>query len=236
MADKTSAEPMYIMIYRDIRDKILADMLTPGELLPSENELATLHNVSRVTVRQSFKQLEKEGFVFSRPKRGYFVNKPRMNEFTVPYYKDLDSFQTVYKDVTVIQPDEELQEALQISADRKVVVIPRIRFDDGLPFSYEVLYTPYRKGYPVIESSIKYAVFPELVAEKTSSFGYHIEMEMQVTSAGGEVKKALGCADGEPLMLITQKIISQSGDRSYSKNYMRSPYDKLTGVSGYQYS
>lgn len=235
MTSKAGNEPLYIAIYSDLRNRIVSGEMGPGDILPSENELTGKYGVSRVTARQSLKQLESEGLVFSRPKRGYFVGKPQMDEFTVDYYKGLDDYRYVLRDVTVIVPGEEIRKALAIPPEKKVVVLPRIRYDDDFAFSYEIMYLPYNRGYPSVETSINFAAYPEMAAEKAGSFSFYTEMEMQVTSASGSVTRALDCPEGEPLMLIRRFFIRQGGERiGYGLNYMRSPYDKLHGVSGYR--
>jgi len=230
-----NSKPLYIAIYNDIRDRIVSGDMTPGDLLPSENEFSAQYCVSRVTIRQSLKHLENEGLIFSRPKRGYFVNSPQMTNFSVPFYKDLDDYRVLLKDVTVDNPNEEIQQALGVSSQQKIIILPKVRIDKDFAFSYEIVYSRYSKGYPSIEASIDFAAYPELTYPKVTPFAYYTEMEMSVTAATDDIQKVLNCPEGEPLMLIRRYIVKQSGERSvYIETYMRSPYDKLKGVSGYR--
>jgi len=57
----------------DMRTKIYAGELAPGERLPSEPELMATYQVSRTTVRRALLQLIHEGLVQSRPGVGYYV-------------------------------------------------------------------------------------------------------------------------------------------------------------------
>lgn len=48
--------------------------LKAGEKLPSKRTLATHLNTAVVTVENAYAQLEAEGYLNAREKRGYFVN------------------------------------------------------------------------------------------------------------------------------------------------------------------
>lgn len=70
-----SDEPMYHQIYSYIKDEIMSGRLKCDEKLPSARELAAYLSVSRNPVDTAYEQLVAEGYVYSLPKRGYFVNR-----------------------------------------------------------------------------------------------------------------------------------------------------------------
>ena len=53
--------PVYQRIQNTIRKRIEADQLTPGDVVPSERELAKTHEVSLMTARHALAGLEREG-------------------------------------------------------------------------------------------------------------------------------------------------------------------------------
>ena len=65
--------PLYEYLYRCIREDILSGALAAGERLPSKRALAEHLRISVITVENTYAQLEAEGYVFTRPKRGFFV-------------------------------------------------------------------------------------------------------------------------------------------------------------------
>ena len=67
--------PLYEYLYRRIRADILNGTLAAGERLPSKRALAEHLRVSVITVENAYAQLEAEGYVFTRPKRGFFVSQ-----------------------------------------------------------------------------------------------------------------------------------------------------------------
>ncbi|WP_135549902.1 GntR family transcriptional regulator [Paenibacillus cymbidii] len=68
--------PKYRMLKRELLASIDKGELMPGELMPSENELAERHGLSRQTVRQTFGELEREGRLHRVKGKGTFVAEP----------------------------------------------------------------------------------------------------------------------------------------------------------------
>lgn len=66
-------EPLYVFLYRKIRDDILEGRIKPGEKLPSKRTFAQNLNVGVNTVANAYDQLLSEGYVHSAEKKGYFA-------------------------------------------------------------------------------------------------------------------------------------------------------------------
>lgn len=65
--------PLYEYLYQCIRRDILDGTLAAGERLPSKRALAEHLQISVITVENAYQQLEAEGFLLSRPRRGFFA-------------------------------------------------------------------------------------------------------------------------------------------------------------------
>jgi len=66
-------------ITQRVVESILAQKLAPGERL-GEQELADVFKVSRTLVREALMQLQARGFVEVRPRRGWYVVEPSLEE------------------------------------------------------------------------------------------------------------------------------------------------------------
>lgn len=75
LIDPGKKEPIYEQIYTHIRQEIKNGNLTAGMKLPSCRGLASYLSVSRNTVDMAYGQLMSEGYIESRPKKGYFVSE-----------------------------------------------------------------------------------------------------------------------------------------------------------------
>lgn len=69
----SSGTPLYIQLYRRVREEILSGGLSAGEKLPSLRSLAAETGVSVTTAEQAYGQLLTEGYIVSRPQSGFYV-------------------------------------------------------------------------------------------------------------------------------------------------------------------
>lgn len=77
-----SKEPIYKQIYDQIKTQILTDELTGGQPLPSMRALAKELDVSVITTKRAYEELEKSGFIYSVVGKGSFVSE-QSNEMIV---------------------------------------------------------------------------------------------------------------------------------------------------------
>lgn len=68
-----SKEPIYVQIKEQIKQSVLNQTLHPGEPLPSIRKLAKELQVSVITTKRAYEELEREGFVESVVGRGSFI-------------------------------------------------------------------------------------------------------------------------------------------------------------------
>jgi GntR family transcriptional regulator len=70
---QTDARPMYLQILEQIRARIVAGDWPPGKELPSIRALAAALNVSVITIKRAYLDLETEGVIVTRHGKGSFV-------------------------------------------------------------------------------------------------------------------------------------------------------------------
>ena len=63
------------MVFDQMQELLIRGEWKPGDRLPSENELADMFNVSRITIRQALQKLSVLGLVKTRFGEGSFVKK-----------------------------------------------------------------------------------------------------------------------------------------------------------------
>ena len=71
--DKTSIEPLYVQIYKKIKNSIECGTIKSGVKLPSKRSFAAQLGLSIITVENAYNQLIAEGYIRSVPKKGYFA-------------------------------------------------------------------------------------------------------------------------------------------------------------------
>ena len=65
--------PVYEYLYKCIKDDILSGTLAPGEKLPSKRMFAKNNGTSTITIQNAYDQLISEGYIYTLPKKGYYV-------------------------------------------------------------------------------------------------------------------------------------------------------------------
>ncbi|HBH13497.1 MAG TPA: GntR family transcriptional regulator [Clostridiales bacterium] len=73
LISNASQEPIYEQIATQIRDQIINGTLEEGFLLPSIRGLARELQISVITTKRSYEELEKEGFIETVPGKGSYV-------------------------------------------------------------------------------------------------------------------------------------------------------------------
>ncbi|MEK4629112.1 MAG: GntR family transcriptional regulator [Solibacillus sp.] len=68
-----SKEPIYEQIVLQIKQGILSGEITAGYALPSMRQLAKDLDVSLITTKRSYEELEKQGLIYSVVGKGSFV-------------------------------------------------------------------------------------------------------------------------------------------------------------------
>lgn len=64
---------LYEYVYQQIRDDIVAGRIAAGEHLPSKRAFASHLGISVITIENAYGQLLAEGYICSKPRRGYYA-------------------------------------------------------------------------------------------------------------------------------------------------------------------
>lgn len=83
LISNSSQQPIYEQICNQMKQHIFSGELQEGEMLPSIRSLAKELQISVITTKRAYEELEKEGFIETVPGKGSFVavqNKELMRE------------------------------------------------------------------------------------------------------------------------------------------------------------
>lgn len=230
--------PEYLKIVEAIKSKITSEEVQPGDAIQSENILCEEFNVSRMTVRKGLAVLVNEGYIYSIPGKGNYVCEPNLDLYTLHF----DEMMTTEKkgeeirliEVNVIKPSYEVGFNLEIPENKHVIVVKRIFVSDGLVKAYDIKYIPYYRGIPIVEKEIRYATFPEMVAKKNSIFAMTKKLKIRAIAAKGEVSHILDVLDGEPLLVVEQKLLDEKDHPiGWGLMYFTGEYTGLEAIASF---
>ena len=71
---KNGNDSLYHYLYNCIKKDITSRKISADERLPSKRSLAQTLGVSVITVENAYAQLLAEGYIYSLPKKGFFVS------------------------------------------------------------------------------------------------------------------------------------------------------------------
>ena len=148
--DRASDLPYYEQIKRAIIAAAAAKRIEPGELLPGEHDLCRIFGVSRTAVRQALGALEYEGFITRIKGKGTFLSdiktRERLANRLMGLYEDVsERGGTVTSQVLqreYLPADVRVAEKLGVEPDEDVLVLERLRFVDGMPWSLSKTWLP----------------------------------------------------------------------------------------------
>ncbi len=151
-ASGTDASPSFRPLYQQIKALITQSLQSgewkPGELMPSEVELAGRFKVSQGTVRKAIDELAAENLVVRRQGKGTFVATHAeerahfrflrlMPDEGVPHHPE-SRFIAVLR----IRATAEVARLLELKSGDAVVYIKRVQSFDGVPTILEELWLP----------------------------------------------------------------------------------------------
>ncbi|HVJ47815.1 GntR family transcriptional regulator [Desulfitobacterium sp.] len=231
-----TSSPVYLRVFEEIKEKINCSELKPGDILPPESALCKQYGASRATVRNGLALLFNEGYIYSIPGKGNFVQSPQSNKYTV-YYDEMSNMissvdDTKLLEVDIISPEEYLANLLQMSKSKNVILIRRLFFNDGEPIAYDVKYLPYVKGMPIVEKEIEQATLPEMLSKDISPFAIKRHIRIQAQIPNEEMKKQLRIKEHLALLVVEQKLFDNDNKPiGYGITYFNGDYIKLEGRS-----
>ena len=202
--------PVYYQIKNKVQEWIVSKQYLPGEKLPSENELAKIFNVNRLTVRQGIALLDQEKLVYKKRGEGTFVTKDSklIDSFGLAFSGFMDDlFYQVSKSKTQSVEIERVEatKVIQAKLETKepyVFKVQRVRQLNNLLFAYTVNYVPEIIGEKLSkEKLLKEAMLKILEVD----MGYEFDEAFQTIEASfsdQEVSAKLKIPSGSPLLYV----------------------------------
>lgn len=87
----SSGEPIYEQITNQVKSSIMKGELTEGELLPSIRLLAKELQISVITTKRAYEELEREGFIETVPGKGSYVSSQNKELLREKRLKELEN-------------------------------------------------------------------------------------------------------------------------------------------------
>jgi GntR family transcriptional regulator len=208
--------PAYQRIQGSIRKTIEAGGLRPGDAVPSERELARIHDVSLMTARHALATLEQEGVVERRRGVGTFVSTPKIHFNKLMSYTEQMRGRSLTAGskvlfAEIVDDEPEATARLSLAPKSQVLKLERLRHAAGEPFALETCYFSAKHFAGLLSESLEHeSLFKILERHFNVVLGYADE-EVDATAADPRTAELLGVPKREPLLRIRQVIYSTKG-------------------------
>lgn len=125
----------YLTIYHDLVEKMTANYWADAEMLPSENNLAEMYDVSRETIRKALNLLAQDGYIQKVRGKGSVIISQNKFDFPVSgivSFKEIAEnlkmqTNTIVNELSIVQVDPKIQLMLDIKVNEPVWKVVRTR-------------------------------------------------------------------------------------------------------------
>lgn len=137
---QSSAPPLYSQVEARLLERLRSDF-QPGQMLPTQQELAREFGASLITIKRALHELARRGHLRSTRGRGTVVTRPVVSDDRSEVSGWTDAMtglgrepRTVSSRVEVRSPSRELARLLNLRSRDRIVHLERHRTLDGRPF------------------------------------------------------------------------------------------------------
>lgn len=219
-------QPIYRQIADLLREKIEKEEYKFGQFIPSERELATKYGVNRLTLRKAISLLSNEGLLISKPGKGTYVNRPRIDsafdtiQGTTPFLIDMGltpSSHLIYSGKR--KAGWKYSKIFQTDKNTDIFQLFRVRLGDGEPYILEYTFIPYSL-IPNIEQYdfTIYSLYD--IYNKHEIMLAHDIQTLEIVTASPPQSTLLNIPENEAVFMTTETIFDTKGRVvEYTKSY-----------------
>lgn len=217
-AGRHQAVPVYLKIRNALRDAISHGAYAPGDLLPSETELAKRYATTRATVVHAIQQLVFEGLVERKRGVGSFVAQPTLSSTVdthqVAYFeqdafaRDL-SYEVLGYAKTAVE--DHVRATLRLGRTEPVYRLQRLRLLSGKPIALEMRYLPGLIGARLTVDMLSRRSVQALLDEEIGMPITRFLNTVRVAMPPPAVVKQLQIEKGRPVMVRTHTFLDAAG-------------------------
>jgi GntR family transcriptional regulator len=215
--------PLYSQLKSILESKILTQEWKENDRLPSEGELCTQFNVSRITVRQALSELLKAGLIYRDRGRGTFITegaglkRPVLKgsiEDLIAAAKGTWMKVLSYQEIPL---PPSLARVSKFDQSEKVFQLEMVRLIPKGPQGYSLIYFPSNLGRTIsIEEFRDDTEIISFVEEKLRARAHRANQAIDVGVAGQPVAKHLSIKPKTPLLVIQRDYYTRKGSLMFA--------------------
>ena len=214
-----SYRPLYDQIKVLLTQSLIGGEWRPGELIPSEIELAGRFKVSQGTVRKAIDSLASENILIRRQGKGTYVATHDAEVIKLRFLRltaangQKEVLQNEFISCVKNKADTDVAKVLDVKASAATIEVKRLLSFSGRPLIYDHIIVP-AAPFKGLNSATVEASNGSMYSMYESQFGVRMvraEERLKAVAATKEVAEALGLSIGFPLLSI-ERVSFTYGD------------------------
>lgn len=229
--------PQYLKLYEILRKHIVEGVYEEGSLLPSENELCSVHRMTRPTVRHALDKLVKDGFIIKKQGKGSIVRKQIQNIGILSIAGTASAIGVRFLKTDILQkpvvkpwPEHFPFELSDLEKEAGCIYMERLRYVENVPVFYDINHLP-----NVYIPRFTSRSFDNKSLFETLRKHYRIEIlggeqQLKAILPDEKIRQLLRLKPGQPVLHIERKLTTnKEGFNIYSTIFFNSEKHAIFG-------
>lgn len=223
----------------NIMDHLIADIQAgkydPDDKLPSENELADLFRVPRMTARKAYERLQELGYIYSKQGKGSFVKDrhqriPLVLSGNESFSKKMIELGYNYQAKNIfcepIEYNNKIYQALGVDEQDRVFKVGILRIIDGEPIALHASYVAETMFSDIEKTGRDITSMFEFYKGRGLTEFHSTQTLLSVMYPSKYERELLSCSSLIPLLVLESERVEQTTGRTleYSKIWYRGDF------------
>ena len=210
---KGAGIPLHRQLFLCLRDRIFRGVYVPGSVIPNEQQLCELFDVSRITVRRALADLEAKGLLVRKQRLGTFVHpdfQPARQTSTLAFLDGMQStaLEAMPSEMLTVEkalPPPDIASLLKLDSGQPAHHTRRLRSENGTPVVFSEAWVPALLLPKVTESAARKNLIYQLLLAQGIIFD-RVVQEISAEAADPESAALLRTEIGAPLLRVTRLL------------------------------
>jgi len=229
--------PQYRKLYEILRKHIVKGVYSEGDLLPSENELCAVYEMTRPTVRHALDSLVKDGLILKKQGKGSIVKKPPQNIGILSIAGTASAIGVRYLKTDILQkpviqtwPELFSFELSEIEQESGCIYMERLRYVDDEPVFYDINHLPNLFLPRITKRSFENKSLFEILRKNYQIEILGGEQQLKAIKPNKKIRQLLNLKASQPVLHIERKLTTNKENFNiYSTIYFNSEKHAIFG-------
>jgi len=228
LVDRENPLKLYLQLAEILKKRIESEEWRVGSRIPTEEELCRAYDVSRATVRGAISELTREGFLMKQQGKGTFViKKAEIDKLTMTVSFDelmLDPSTDVNTTVlaqTIMMPIDDLAEKLDISSEKHIIYVKRLRFLANIAILIQESFIPLHLCPHLLKEDLENISLFEFFEKRAALHITNVKNSFEIIYLNPEEARLFEYPVKTPALLLNQLFSSRGSNIMFSRTIKR---------------